>query len=143
VDVPEVGPDFHARLLVVDADDGSGCELALALEAAGFETTIVRTADAALTSLREHPFDVALIDLMLPTMNGLELCRAARQLQPLLRVVLTCAYHLSERQLRRSACGASAFVPKPYDARDVAAFLRAKLAEPRSWPPSAPRPDEP
>jgi DNA-binding response OmpR family regulator len=42
-------------------------------------------------------------------------------------VILTSAYHLSERQILRADCGAVGFVPKPYDLTELARFLRAKM----------------
>jgi DNA-binding response OmpR family regulator len=74
----------------------------------------------------EH-FDVAVIDLMLPGTNGIQLARMVRELHPVTRVVLTSAYHLSERQLIRADCGAVGFVPKPFDLSELARFLKSKL----------------
>ena len=63
--------------------------------------------------------------------NGLELARQLRRdAIPELRVVLTSAYHLSERQLERADCGAVGFVPKPLDLSELAQFLRARLRPP-------------
>jgi DNA-binding NarL/FixJ family response regulator len=50
-----------------------------------------------------------------------------RERFPQTRVVLTSAYHLSERQLVRADCGAVGFVPKPFDLTELARFLRDKL----------------
>ena len=57
----------------------------------------------------------------------LELARQVRHHYPKVRVVLTSAYHLSERQLARADCGVVGFVPKPYELAELADFLRSKL----------------
>ncbi|HEY5242586.1 MAG TPA: response regulator, partial [Polyangiaceae bacterium] len=66
--------------------------------------------------------------LMMPGTNGIQLARLIRERFPLTSVVLTSAYHLSERQLVRADCGAVGFVPKPFDLTELARFLRGKLA---------------
>ena len=85
---------------------------------------------------RESP-DVALVDLMMPGLNGIELARKIRDAFPAVRVVLTSAYHLSERQLSRADCGVVGFVPKPYILPELAEFLRAKIARATPVPPAA------
>ena len=49
-----------------------------------------------------------------------------------MRVLLTSAYHLSERQLERADCGVSGFIPKPYDIAEVVSFIRTKASGPPS-----------
>ena len=63
----------------------------------------------------DDDIQIGLFDLMMPGMNGLELARNVRALHPQVRVVLTSAYHLSERQLARADCGVVGFVPKPFE----------------------------
>ena len=72
--------------------------------------------------------EVAILDLMMPGINGLELARRLRRAVPHVRVVLTSAYHLSERQIARADVGAVGFVPKPYHLDELAEFLRRKQA---------------
>ena len=49
-----------------------------------------------------------------------------------MRVLLTSAYYLSERQLERADCGVSGFIPKPYDVAEVVTFIRTKVSGPPS-----------
>jgi CheY-like chemotaxis protein len=76
--------------------------------------------------LERESVDLALIDLMMPGLNGLELARQIRQTFPDVRVVLSSAYHLSARQVERADCGAIGFVPKPYKLSELADFLHSK-----------------
>lgn len=101
--------------------------MAIGLRVEGFDVELTHNADEALRLLAVEPFDAAVVDLMLPGTNGIQLARLFRELHPCTRVVLTSAYHLSERQLVRADCGAVGFVPKPFDLGELARFLRTKL----------------
>ena len=122
-----------ARVLVVDDEENQVRVLSMGLTLEGFDVTTARSADEALIALEQHDdIMLGLFDLMMPGMNGLELARIVRARHPHVRVVLTSAYHLSERQLERADCGVVGFVPKPYELGELASFLRAKLAPPSS-----------
>jgi DNA-binding response OmpR family regulator len=116
-----------ARVLVVDDEENQVRVLAIGLRLEGFEVLTARSADTAFDVLAREPVDIAILDLMMPGTNGLELARQVRHHYPKVRVVLTSAYHLSERQLARADCGVVGFVPKPYELAELADFLRAKL----------------
>jgi DNA-binding response OmpR family regulator len=92
----------------------------------------LENAASALASLDVVPADLAIVDLMMPGTSGIELARLVRERHPATRILLTSAYHLSERQLLRADCGAVGFVPKPYDLAELARFIHAKLAAPGS-----------
>jgi DNA-binding response OmpR family regulator len=120
------------RVLVVDDEPNHIRVLSIGLKIEGFDVTVANDAAAALAVLDAIPADIAIVDLMMPGTNGIELARMVRERHPATRIVLTSAYHLSERQLLRADCGAVGFVPKPYDLSELARFIRAKLAAPRS-----------
>jgi DNA-binding response OmpR family regulator len=117
-----------ARVLVVDDEENQVRVLAIGLRLEGFEVLTARSAEAAFDLLAREQVDLAIVDLMMPGTNGLELARQVRDNYPKVRVVLTSAYHLSERQLARADCGVVGFVPKPYELAELAGFLRSKLS---------------
>ncbi len=117
-----------ARVLIVDDEENQVRALAIGLRLEGFDVSTAREAEAALAALALESADIAIIDLMMPGINGIELARKLRELHPETRVVLTSAYHLSERQLTRADCGVVGFVPKPYALGELAEFLRGKLS---------------
>ena len=117
-----------ARVLIVDDEENQMRTLTIGLRLEGFEVGVARDAESALHVLRVEPADIAILDLMMPGTNGMELARTIRDLYPEVRVVLTSAYHLSERQLTRADCGVVGFVPKPYVLAELADFLRQKIA---------------
>ena len=115
------------RVLVVDEEASSARVMAICLRIEGFDVETASGADTAMASLESTPFDLAVLDLMMPGTNGIQLARMVRERCPRTRVVLTSAYHLSEQQLVRADCGAVGFVPKPFDLSELAAFLLSKL----------------
>lgn len=120
-------------VLIVDAQ-GDGALLASALRVEGFNVVMTRSTNEARTSLRQDTPVVAVVDLMLryESGSGLDFAREIRAHHPATRVLLTSAYHLSERQLERADCGVSGFIPKPYDVAEVVGFIRAKASGPPS-----------
>jgi len=116
------------RVLIVDDQESQRKTLAIGLRLDGFDVQCAATATDALEALSKRSFDLAIVDLMMPGINGLDLARQLRSLFPNVKVVLTSAYHLSERQLRRAECGAIGFVPKPYQMSELVSFLRTKAA---------------
>ncbi len=114
-------------ILIVDDEDNQRRTLAIGLRLEGFE--IVEAADGfeAIDRLASRSVDLAIIDVMMPRMNGLDLARRLAVSHPEVKLVLTSAYHLSERQIERAGVGAVGFVPKPYAFDDLTRFLRDRL----------------
>jgi DNA-binding response OmpR family regulator len=125
---PKMVSSPQPRVLVVDDEANHARVMAIGLRIEGFEVETAADAADALERLDAGGFDVAIVDLMMPGTNGIQLARLMRERHPRTRVVLTSAYHLSERQLVRADCGAVGFVPKPFDLTELARFLRGKLA---------------
>ncbi len=102
--------------------------MAIGLRLEGFQVTVICDGEAALALIDAGDFDAAIVDLMLPGVNGIELARQMRHRRPNTRVLLTSAYHLSENQIRRADCGVIGFIPKPFVLDELADFLRSKIA---------------
>ncbi len=118
---------MSARILIVDDEDNQRKSLAIGLRLEGYRVLEAADGEAALEVLTHEDVDLALVNLMMPGINGLDLARRMRFRHPDVRIVLTSAYHLSERQLQRAEIRVLGFVPKPYEMDDLVAFLRAKL----------------
>ncbi len=108
------------RVLVVDDDEGLLHLMELALKRAGFQVAIANDGPVAVDILREQdPFAVMLADLMMPGMNGLELLRRARVMDPHLEViVITAAATLESAISALRADGAYDYLVKPLESMD-------------------------
>lgn len=115
------------HILIVDDEDNHRKSLAIGLRMEGFVVSEAPNGERALAWLEGHEPDLAIVDLMMPGINGLDLARRMRMRRPDVRVILTSAYHLTERQLERAGTGVIAFVPKPYCMDELAVFLRSKV----------------
>jgi DNA-binding response OmpR family regulator len=114
------------RVLIVDDEENQRKTLAIGLKLEGFEVVAAASGEEALRLLATETVEVAMVDLMIPGMNGLELTRQIRRMFPDVRVFLSSAYHLSARQMERADCGAAGFVPKPYKLSELSGWLRGK-----------------
>lgn len=118
---------MSARILIVDDEENQRKSLGIGLRLEGYTVLEAADGEAALEVLAREPVDLALVDLMMPGINGLDLARRMRFRHPEVRIVLTSAYHLSERQLQRAEIRVLGFVPKPFEMEALVDFLRAKL----------------
>ncbi len=118
---------MSARILIVDDEANQRKSLAIGLRLEGYQILEAADGEAALEVLSTEQVDLAIVDLMMPGINGLDLARRMRFRHPEVRVVLTSAYHLSERQLQRAEIRVLGFVPKPFVMEELVGFLRSKL----------------
>jgi DNA-binding response OmpR family regulator len=118
---------MSGRILIVDDEPNQCKSLAIGLRLEGFEVFEALGGEQALKQLEYTNIHVAIVDLMMPRINGIELARRIHFRYPQMAIVLTSAYHLSERQLDCLKLGAIAFVPKPFVFDELASFLRNKL----------------
>lgn len=118
--VPEA-PIKPGRLLVIDDDRAGRSLLATTLRAAGYQVAEAQDAFQALDLVRQSPPDVILLDVMLPGMDGLELCRRLKQ-DPAtshLPVLILTALTSREEKLMGIRAGANDFLVKPIDLEEV------------------------
>ncbi len=127
-----IGVAMPHRILVVDDETNARRSLAIGLRLEGFEVFEAADGAEALELLGRTAIDLAIIDLMMPGINGLDLARRVRFRHASTRVLLISAYHLSKRQLERADVGAVGFVPKPFELDELVGFLHRRL------PPIAP-----
>ena len=117
-------------VLIVDDEENHRRSLAIGLRLEDFDVHEAADGDEALRFMETGgSADFAIIDLMMPGINGLDLARRVRNHRPNVHVLLTSAYHLSERQIERAGVGAVGFLPKPYHLDELVRFLRRKLTE--------------
>ena len=95
----------------------------MGLRSEGFFVFQAHSAKEALKIIDAQPIDVALVDIMMPGVNGLELGRVIKDSYSWIKIILVSAYHISERQVTLTGTGAVAFLPKPYKIDKLISFL--------------------
>jgi DNA-binding response OmpR family regulator len=116
-----------ARLLVVEDDPAISRPLVRALEREGFVVDHVDNGEAALLRAAEGDVDLVLLDLTLPDVDGLEVCRRLREERPLLPVVMLTARGEEVDLIVGFDAGADDYVTKPFRLAELVARLRARL----------------
>lgn len=122
------------RILVVEDEPTIATGLRDDLELEGFEVEVAEDGAAALNKLLEGRFDLILLDLMLPEMDGLEVCRRARSKgvrAPI--IMLTAKGHEVDRVVGLEL-GADDYVTKPFSRRELLARIKAVLRRGRGGP---------
>ena len=106
---------MSGRIMVVD-DDRNMCELVeFDLKRRGFHVSCYASADEAFQALQQEEFDVILTDLMMPNMNGLDLCKRIVSNRPDIPVVVITAFGSLETAVGAIRAGAYDFVSKPVE----------------------------
>lgn len=120
---------MRRRILVVEDDDALCTLLDYNLDTAGFEPVVVRDGDEALLRLREEPFDLAILDWMLPGTSGIEICRRLRAVPETrdLPVIMLTARGEEDDRVRGLDMGADDYVTKPFSVSELLARIRAIL----------------
>jgi two-component system KDP operon response regulator KdpE len=113
-------------VLVVDDEQQILRALRVFLRETGFDVLPASTGEEALdVAALEHP-DAAIVDLLLPDMDGVELCRRLREWSELPLIVLS-AVGDEDAKVRALAAGADDYVTKPFGPRELIARLQANL----------------
>jgi DNA-binding response OmpR family regulator len=124
---PCEGNDMAGKKVLVVDDDVKTVELVkLYLNRDGYRVITAYTGTDALQMTRENHPDLIVLDLMLPGMNGLDVCRTLRKESDIPIIMLT-ALVTDEDRLTGLNCGADDYMTKPFSPRELAARVRAVL----------------
>lgn len=115
-----------ARVLVVDDEPSITSFLRMGLAHSGFEVTVTSDGNEALAAVGAEHFDLVVLDLMLPGIDGVSLCRRLRRDGELMILMLTAADSVRQRVAGLEA-GADDYLVKPFDFEELVARLRALL----------------
>src|SRR5205807_5386458 len=125
-------PGFHyspavpERILLIEDDPRLAEMVSEYLGEAGFRVSIAATGRAGLERLAREPFDALVLDLMLPDMDGLDVCRRLRARADVPILMLTARGDAMDRVVGLEM-GADDYLPKPFEPRELLARLRAIL----------------
>ena len=123
------------QVLVVEDDSSLRLAVTDNLEDEGYTVTAVATLAAARAALAAQPFEVVVLDLMLPDGDGTTLCRELRKAGHAARVLMLTARTLEDDLVKGFEAGADDYLAKPYRLRELLARVAA-LARRTGAPPS-------
>ncbi|MBC7277031.1 MtrAB system response regulator MtrA [Nocardioides sp.] len=114
------------KVLVVDDDASLSEMLAIVLRQEGFDSRLVARGDLALPAFRDYKPDVVLLDLMLPGMDGIEVCKQIRNESGVPIVMLTAKGDTVDVVVGLES-GADDYVVKPFKPKELIARIRARV----------------
>jgi two-component system response regulator RegX3 len=121
-----VAVDDNIRVLVVEDEESYRQALALGLGREGFEVEVAGDGIEALRSFAERQPDIVLLDMLLPGMHGMEVCRRMRSLAPV-PIVMVSAVDTELDVVLGLELGAAGYVTKPFRLRELVARMQAIL----------------
>jgi DNA-binding response OmpR family regulator len=113
------------RILIVEDEVPVARQIASALTEAGHDSKRVNDGEAALDAVRRTPFDLIVLDIRLPGIDGFEVLRRLRKQHLASRVLLLTARGAVEDRVTGLQLGADDYLPKPFAMRELVARVRA------------------
>jgi two-component system KDP operon response regulator KdpE len=129
----------QSSVLVVDDESALRKALRTSLTASGFAVEEARNGEEALGTVQRHLFDLVLLDINMPGINGIDACRRIRGISPHAGIVMITVRDLEDDKVRALEAGADDYVTKPFKLRELTARLRAVLRRTRRQ--DAPEPE--
>ncbi len=117
---------MRGRVLIVDDDTALAEMLGIVLRSEGYEPFLCSDGDSAVAAFREHKPDLVLLDLMLPGLDGIDVCRAIRAESGTPIVMLTAKSDTIDIVVGLES-GADDYVVKPFKPKELVARIRARL----------------
>jgi len=124
-------------LLVVEDEPRVADFLARGLRTEGYPVTLARAGREGLDLARTHPFDLILLDLMLPDMSGLAVCQELRARGIRTPILILTALDTTEDKVKGLRLGADDYLTKPFDVDELLARIEALIRRSRGLPPDA------
>jgi DNA-binding response OmpR family regulator len=119
----------QTRILFVDDEDSLRILVKSQLTLEGFAVDTADDGDNAIRTLKEKQYDLALLDIRMPRMNGIEVLRYVRQHYPLMRVIMLTAVDDLSVAIEAVKNGANDYLTKPYETDNLVANIRRVLAK--------------
>ena len=115
-----------ARILVIDDDAAVRSATKIALEVSGFEVVAVADGKSGIDAIQEQKFDVVIVDLFMPGMDGLTTTTAIRKINPLMPIITASGFmfggacpEMPNFQAMAEEAGATAALYKPFRPKEL------------------------
>lgn len=106
-------------ILVVDDEALTLRTIGRALQAEGYEVTVALSGEEAVKAFSQEPTDLALLDVVLPGIDGIEVLRQIKRQNPATVVLMMSAYHMVDRAVESMKLGAYDYLIKPFHITDL------------------------
>jgi DNA-binding response OmpR family regulator len=137
----KIVPDHPARILLVDDEQSVQALLSYPLRKEGYDVVQATDGRQALERFDEQPFDLVVLDLMLPKIDGLEVCRRLRTRSSVPIIMLTAKSEEIDKVVGLEL-GADDYITKPFSMREFASRIKAALRRAEMSRPTETGPDE-
>jgi len=121
----------RAVILIVDDDLSIRRTLSLILQKKGYQTESVGTGQAVLESGKDRAFDLVLLDMRLPDVQGVDLIGSLKEMHPDIAIIVSTAYASTDTAIRAVNEGASAYITKPLDIDGLVLAIEGALEKQR------------
>ncbi len=116
------------RVLIVDDEPDILLMLRVSLEASGFDTGLAADGDVALQRIRQEQYDLVLLDIMMPVLDGWGVLEALRDAEQAPRVVVLSAKSADRDIARALELGATDYITKPFEIEALIGRIRDALS---------------
>jgi DNA-binding response OmpR family regulator len=120
-------PKEKFKVLLAEDDLNLGALLVDYLEAEGFDVKLCKDGDLALKAFRANSFDLCLLDVMMPKMDGFSLAKAIRSKDKITPIIFITARSLKEDKLKGYGLGADDYITKPFDEEELLWKIKALI----------------
>jgi two-component system, OmpR family, KDP operon response regulator KdpE len=115
------------NVLIVDDERSIRLSLKTILGNFGFDIVEAARGEEAVALVRSEPFDAVLLDINMPGIGGIEVCRIMRKVSPRLPIVMLTVQGSEDRKVEALNAGADDYITKPFQLRELTARLRAAV----------------
>lgn len=119
----------NAKLLIVEDDPQMRQGLSDILTEEGYKVSSVSSGKEAIENIKKNGFDVVVTDIVMPGMDGMEVLKEAKRLEPQIHVVMITAFATIENAVEAMKRGASDYIAKPFKIAEVQVAIRRVLEE--------------
>jgi DNA-binding response OmpR family regulator len=119
------------RILVVDDDESIRKLLVVTLESSGYSVDTAKDGKEAIRKSNSNPYDLALVDLRLPDMDGIELLTEMKQIAPTMMKIILTGYPSLESAIEAINKGADGYILKPVKTEQLLSTVQEHLRKQR------------
>src|SRR5438445_12726215 len=109
----------NEKILIVDDDDGVRAVLGQSLQDAGHRVSSAESGEKAIASVREEAFDLIILDMVLPRVDGMAVLKDITALRPEMPVIMITGYASVETAIKAMKMGAVDYIVKPFRMEEV------------------------